>query len=137
MAMSVALSFAQNERYFANGYREDEFTDSLRVANILVSFGEIAILGRYYRLLNAHDRQVNSGQIHEYHPYTFSLELGVHLLLLPPRVNSEPKFYLLGTYTVISLSDFLFLLTLLRLYQLPRFAYWCLQFNSRRAYFHA
>lgn len=130
----VALTFAlaENRRYYEQGYEEDKWTDMLRTALVTISLTQVGLLCKQQTL----ERKRNA-QNTERTALIFPIEIGLHLVVLPPRVNMEVRFHLLGTSSILSLSDVALLIYLLRLYHFLRLIYAVSRFSSCQACFHA
>lgn len=132
LSLSVtATVYLGNLQYFANGYREDRLTDAVRIVGLLMSAVQVLIVFRQFRVQwrRTIDGRHKAG-------CRLIVEVGVHLLVLPPRVNATHTFYFLGTSAVVSLSDFYFLLAAIRLYHILLYLYYSSTYLSRKAEFH-
>lgn len=111
-------------------------TDVLRLTLIMISLVQIALILKYYALNSKKTVKPNYEENRRF-SVSFLLEICLHLLVLPPRVNLKMKFYQLGTSFTLSLSDIAFILTICRLYHLLRCIYHFSYYHSPRATFFA
>lgn len=131
--VGLAFALAENRRYYEQGYEEDRLTDVLRIGLVTISLAQVVLLCR----LHASERKRNAQNSERASLIIPILEIGIHLIVLPPRVNMEVRFLLLGTSSNLSLSDVVLLIYLLRLYHFLRLIYAISRFSSWKACFHA
>lgn len=63
------------------------------------------------------------------------LECAFHMLVMPPRLHAQETIYQKGTYSLISLNDFLYVLILMRNYHTLQFLFWYTHFSTARVHF--
>jgi hypothetical protein len=136
MTAAIALAFAENNRYYKQNYIEDSLTDALRVGLMALSLVQIGLICKKYALMRKNNAK-NTDETYRNPLLIPLLEMGIHLMVLPPRVNMEIRFYLLGTSSILSLSDLALLICLLRLYHVLYLIYVISRFSSSKARFHA
>ena len=62
-------------------------------------------------------------------------ECAYHMLVMPPRLHFQSIVYQKGTYSLLSLNDFLYILLLMRNYHSLQFLFWCSPFSTSRVHF--
>ena len=133
------VAYQANEEYSVEGGAiESTTTDILRLLSLVLSLCHLTVILRYHSLLS----RLSTSQRVSLHlspskpsQKWLCLELALHCIVLPPRANYRWKVYMLGTYTYIALSDIALLVSLLRVYHLPRLYYWKSRFSRTHAYF--
>lgn len=136
---SVAICYYESQIYFENHYQEDLLNDVLRVGNCLISIAQIWLVIQHCSVYGKHwiDKRFQLKPQGVYWEKWLALEILIHLIMLPPRLNYEVTFYLLGTSQVLTLSDLELMLVMLRSYHLPRMLFWISRFSKRKSFFYA
>lgn len=62
-------------------------------------------------------------------------ECAFHMLVVPPRLHIQGEIYQKGTYSLLSLNDFLYVLLLMRNYHSLQFLFWSSGFSTARVHF--
>ena len=63
------------------------------------------------------------------------IECAFHMLVMPPRLHVQGIVYQKGTYSLLSLDDFLYLLILMRNYHTLQFLFWFSPYSTSRVHF--
>lgn len=142
---SVVLGVTENEHFYTRGYTYSLQSDVLRLILVVIALLQIAVTLQIHRDLLA--LQVRAGVVHSAsklyiasifsaHSYRNMLwvELGIHCLVVPPRLQGDLSFLGLSDVRV---CDVLFLLSLLRGYQLLRLLYWMRPSEDHRVKFYS
>ena len=136
MTAAIALALTENNRYYDQSYDEDALTDALRLGLMAISLVQVGLICKKYALVRKNNAK-NTEETRRNPLLIPLLEMGIHLMVLPPRVNMEIRFYLLGISSILSLSDLALLICLLRLYHVLYLIYVISRFSSSKAHFHA
>lgn len=140
-ALFLAVTYEGNERYTAdNEDSEDSSTDICRLLAVIISLCQIAALVHYHRSrmrLQPPFSQQKCSNYQQLQPKILLVEVLLHCVVLPPRVNASWKLFQLGTYARLELSDVVFVLGLARIYHFRRVIFWISSYSSRKAVFYS
>lgn len=110
-----------------NDYREDSATDFLRVLAMLLTLTQVVLLCNYHAVHNRYTKLFTNSRGEEKY---LGLEIALHLLVLPPRVNFDFEVRLIDKDVKLALSDFFAVVSTFRAYSVVRMFFWQLR-NSR------